>query len=89
MRVKIRIVFEVEYQVCQEFYETDSEEEILEVEKTYVAEDPVTIIEVFNRKGKGKFTTSVERINEPKESNVTKTWVDGTYTIKRIGTTEV
>lgn len=62
MRVKTKIVFEVEYPLDLEFYGTD-EEKALEMERACVAGDPEEIIAAFGTRGNGSFTTSVEIVD--------------------------
>lgn len=61
MRVKTKIVFEVEYSLDLDFYNTD-EEKALEMERTYIATSPMDIIEAYETRRKGTFETSVEMV---------------------------
>ena len=61
MKVKTRIVFEVVYPLDLEFYGTDKRK-ALEMERTYVAINPMEMIEAYEARGDGVFTTSVEKI---------------------------
>ena len=61
MKVKTRIVFEVEYSMNMEFYNTEDEGVALDIEREYVKDGPVTIVELFAEMG--TFTTSVEKVN--------------------------
>jgi len=60
VRVKTTIKFEVEYPLSLEFYETTDEGKALEMERACVAGDPLVIIDSFEARGDGTFTTSVE-----------------------------
>lgn len=59
MKVKTRIVFEVEYPLDLGFYDTD-EGKALRMEKAYVGVNPLDVIEAHEARGDGVFTTSVE-----------------------------
>ena len=89
MKVKTTIIFEVEYSLNLEFYETDDEEKAVEREQELVSENPVITIDSFAARSRGTFTTKVEAIKDPSTGNVRKTWVDGTCTVHSTGTTEV
>ena len=60
MRVKTKIVFEVEYPLDLEFYETGDKHKALQMERAYVARNPIEMIEAYEARGSGTFTTSVE-----------------------------
>ena len=62
MKVKTTIIFEAEYPLSLEFYETNDEEIALKMERACVAGDPAGIIDAFGARGNGTFTTSVERV---------------------------
>lgn len=62
MKVRTTIKFVVEYALYPEFYDTKVEEEILALERTYVQEDPANTIRIHGIRGKGEFTSSVEKI---------------------------
>ena len=75
MRVKTRIVFEVEYPLSLEFYETDDKHKALEMERACVAGDPVGIMDAFGARGDGTFTTSVEVVDlEPGRKPLLLQW---------------
>ena len=60
MKVKTRIVFEVEYPLNLDFYNAD-EAKALEMERTLVEKNPLEIIDAFGVKGQGSFSISVEK----------------------------
>ena len=62
MKVKVTIIFETEYNMELDFYDTDNEEEALGIERACVAKDPVGLMDAFEAKGRGTFTTKVERV---------------------------
>ena len=61
MRVKTRIVFEVVYPLDLDFYGKD-EGKALEMERACAAINPLEMIEAYEARGVGTFTTNVERI---------------------------
>lgn len=60
IKVKTRIVFEVEHILLTKFYDTDNEDEIIKQERSYTVEDPMFVMRVH--KNKGTITTSVEKV---------------------------
>jgi hypothetical protein len=61
MKVKTRIVFEVEYPLNLAFYDKDKEK-ALEMERALVALNPMEITEAFEARGMGTFETSVKMV---------------------------
>ena len=62
IRVKTKIVFEVEYSLNPDFYDTEDENRALDVEREYVCNDPGLIVELFEVDG--TFDTSVEKVDD-------------------------
>jgi len=60
MKVKTRITFEVEYPLEMDFYDKD-EDVALEMEKTFVTDNPLWIIDAFAAKDSGSFTVEVKK----------------------------
>jgi len=63
MKVKTRITFEAEYPLEMEFYDAD-EDVTLEMERVYIASNPISTLDVFEARGKGIFTVEVEKAEQ-------------------------
>jgi len=60
MKVKTKITFVVEYPLEMDFYDKD-EDVALELEKIFVTDNPLWIIDAFTAKDSGSFTVDVEK----------------------------
>jgi len=58
MKVKTRITFEVEYPLEMN---GESENVALEMEKIYIASNPISTLDVFEARGEGIFTVEVKK----------------------------
>jgi hypothetical protein len=56
VRVKTKIVYEVEYPLNLEFYGNGQKEEALAMEREIITEDPATILDSFGSSGKTTVT---------------------------------
>jgi len=61
MRVKTRIIFEVEYSLDMDFYDKD-EDVALEMEKASIEDDPIGLMGALNARGDGIFNIKVEKV---------------------------
>ena len=63
IKVRTKVAFEAEYPLDSEFYETDEEAELFAKEEALIGKDPVSFVELIERKG-GKITITVNKVKE-------------------------
>ena len=60
MKIKVKIVCEAVYSIDPDLYDAKNEEDVFALERTFINDNPLNLIEMLDAMGKSIFTTHAE-----------------------------